>query len=218
MPIVTLQNPKGGAGKSSAARIIARGLQLAGQDVRLVDADPQGTIRDWHATREDHPTPVLALDTPELMRNLKQHLPDPATTWAVVDTAGRLEGMQAAAIRQADLVVLPVQPSPDDVWAVQDLVETIQQRQEITEGLPQAAVLITRATKGTRLGREIDQAIEDLGLNRLDAILYQRQAIPRAFNEGKVPQETEPEDSDAAAESRRLVRELLEWGGFAEPA
>lgn len=211
MPIVTLQNPKGGAGKSTAARIIARGLQLAGEEVRLVDADSQGTIRDWHAIREDHPTPILAMDTAEMMRQLGQHLPEDA--WAIVDTAGRVEGMQAAAIRVSDLVVIPVQPSPDDVWAVYDLVEAVQSRQEITDGLPQVAVLVSRMVKGTRLGREIDKAIEGLGLGRLDAILYQRQAIPRAFNEGKVPQETESEDSDVVAESRRLVRELLDWAG-----
>jgi len=66
-----------------------------------------------------------------------------------------IDGPQAAdlalsAIKAADFILIPVQPSPYDIWAASDLVDLIKQRIEITDGRLQAAFVVSRVIKGTR--------------------------------------------------------------------
>ena len=58
-------------------------------------------------------------------------------------------------IKITDFVLIPVTPSPYDLWAASDLVEFIKARQEVTDGKPAARFIISRAIAGTRLGDEI---------------------------------------------------------------
>ena len=141
--IIAVLNPKGGCGKTTLATNVARCLHDRGYKTLLVDSDPQGA--DWHAAREDNPLPFLAHGKPE---NFKA-LPGIAQPYAfvLVDGAAKLEGMNAAALKVAGRVLIPVQPSPYDIWAVSDLVELIRARQEVTDGQPKTAFLISRAVR-----------------------------------------------------------------------
>jgi chromosome partitioning protein len=67
--IVSILNQKGGSGKTTIATNIARALQIGGSKVLLVDADPQGSARDWAVANEEQPVPVIALDRPQLLKN-----------------------------------------------------------------------------------------------------------------------------------------------------
>ena len=71
--------------------------------------------------------------------------------------------MAAAAVKASDVVLIPVQPSPYDVWATADLVDIIKARQAVA-GAPKAAFLISRAIKNTKLGREVYDALLEYGL------------------------------------------------------
>lgn len=131
---IAVLNQKGGSGKTTIATHLARAWQLAGLDVLLVDSDPQGSARDWAAVREDQPVPVVGIDRPTIERDLralghKQRI--------VIDGAPQAADLAASAIKAADLVLIPVQPSPYDIWAAADLVELIKARQEITDGRSQ---------------------------------------------------------------------------------
>lgn len=205
MPTVAILNPKGGSGKTTAATCLARGLEHAGQRVLLVDADPQGSARDWQAAAETNPTPVAAMDRPANLRNLPTTAAD--YDWTVIDGAGRLEEIIREALKIADLVLIPVQPSPYDVWAVSDLVELVKARQAVTDGQPVMGALITRAIYGTVLDREITDALAEMELEYLDARIHQRQVYARSANDGLTPLEMEPRGK-AAEEIRTLVNEI----------
>jgi chromosome partitioning protein len=157
--IIAVLNPKGGCGKTTLATNVARCLHDRGYKTLLVDSDPQGSAADWHAAREDNPLPFLAYGKPE---NFKA-LPGIAQPYAfvLVDGAAKLEGMNAAALKVAGRVLIPVQPSPYDIWAVSDLVELIRARQEVTDGQPKTAFLISRAVRRTVLSREVLSALAD---------------------------------------------------------
>ena len=71
MKVIAVLNQKGGSGKTTIATHLARALQLDGNDVLLVDSDPQGSARDWAAVREDHPLTVVGIDRPTIDRDLK---------------------------------------------------------------------------------------------------------------------------------------------------
>ena len=62
MGIIAVLNPKGGCGKTTLSTNLARALQIKNLSVLLVDSDPQGSARDWHAAWEDNPIALVALD------------------------------------------------------------------------------------------------------------------------------------------------------------
>ena len=181
--IVAILNPKGGSGKTTLSANLARALHQRGRAVLIVDTDPQGSLRDWHAATEDNPLPLVALDRPNNIRTL----PGIAAGYdfVVVDGAAKLEDMSAAAIKVADYILIPVQPSPYDVWGVSDLVDLIKARQQVTDGRPQAAFVVTRRIQGTRLGDDIRRALSEYGLATLRGAIAQRQAYPQTAAGGQ---------------------------------
>jgi chromosome partitioning protein len=205
MRIIAVLNPKGGSGKTTLATNLARACHDRGLKVLLVDSDPQGSASDWHAARDDNPLPFLAYGKPE---NFKA-LPGIAQPYdyVLIDGAAKLTGMIAAALKVADSVLIPVQPSPYDIWAAADLVELIKARQEVTGGTPQAAFLISRAIKRTVLSREILAALAEYRLPVFAAGTVQRQSYPRSAAEGRTV--LEDGSKEAAAEITAIADELL---------
>jgi chromosome partitioning protein len=204
MPTVAVLNSKGGAGKTTVATCLARALEAYGDSVLLVDSDPQGSTRDWHAIDDANPTAVVGLDKAGSLRSLKSL---GTYDWTIIDGAGRYERIIAEAVGIADLVLVPTQPSPYDVWALNDVVSLVQQRQAIADGQPVLGAIITRAVPRTVLDREILDALREQGLEVMDSRLYQRQIYPRSANEGRTPLEAEPKGA-AADEIRAAAAEL----------
>jgi chromosome partitioning protein len=104
--------------------------------------------------------------------------------YVFIDGAAKLEGMIAAAVKVSDAVLIPVQPSPYDIWAASDLVDLIKARQEVTEGTPQAAFVVSRVIKRTLLGKEVTAALSEYGLPVLQPFTVQRQVYPRTASDG----------------------------------
>jgi len=178
----------------------------------LVDSDPQGSARDWHAANENNPLPLVALDR---ANNVKS-LPGVAASYdfVVVDGAAKLEDMIAASIKVAHFVFIPVTPSPYDLWAASDLVEFIKARQEVTDGKPPARFIISRAISGTRLGDEIVAALSEQGLGVFATHVTQRQVYPQTASEGGTVFDSK--NANALAEINALTDEILtfiETGG-----
>jgi chromosome partitioning protein len=206
MYTIAFLSQKGGAGKTTLATCIARQLQLEGEDVILVDSDPQGSARDWRAATDQDTVLVVGMDRPTLDKDIKM-LSNDGKKWIIVDGAPRSEQMTISSIKAADLIVIPVQPSPYDIWAAEDLVSIVKSRQEITNGKPKAAFLISRAIKRTELGKEVVSALEDFGMPVMKAKTTQLVTYPKSASMGLTPMDIEP-DGNAAREIRAIVREL----------
>lgn len=211
MSKIAILNQKGGAGKTTLATNIAHAWMLSGNKVLLVDADPQGSARDWNAANEGKLIPVIGLDRETLPVDLKAV--EAGYDWIVIDGAPQVARLSAAAIRAADIVVIPVQPSPYDVWATADLVELIKARQEVTGGWPRAVFLCSRAIRNTKLSREIVEALEGYGLPMLTAGTSQRVIYPTTASHGLTV--LSDIGCDAAKEILAIVRELEEVAAYA---
>ena len=77
----------------------------------------------------------------------------------MIDGAPQIAKLSAVAVKVADLVLIPVQPSPFDVWACADLVEMIEARRAVTGDRPLAFFVVSRAIKNTKLGGEVAGAL-----------------------------------------------------------
>ncbi|OQP81261.1 peptide transporter [Xanthomonas phaseoli pv. syngonii LMG 9055] len=204
MQVIAVLNQKGGSGKTTIATHLARALQLDGADVLLVDSDPQGSTRDWAAVREDQPLTVVGIDRPTIDRDLKNVA---RKDFVVIDGAPQAADLAVSAIKAANFVLIPVQPSPYDIWATADLVELVKQRIEVTDGKLQAAFVVSRAIKGTRLGAEVTEALNGYGLPVLESRITQRVSYPGTAAVGSTVMDAEP-DCDAAAEVRALANAI----------
>ena len=205
MKVIAVLNQKGGSGKTTIATHLARAFQLDGADVLLVDSDPQGSARDWSAVREDQPLTVVGIDRPTIDRDVKNVARK--VDFVVIDGAPQAADLAVSAIKAADFVLIPVQPSPYDIWATADLVDLVKQRIEVTDGRLQAAFVVSRAIKGTRIGGEIAEALTGYGLPILETRITQRVSYPSTAAIGSTVLETEPE-GDAATEIRALADEI----------
>ena len=138
--IIGVLNQKGGVGKTTISVNLAHAFTLMGHRVLLVDADPQGSALSWSAVRVEEPLfPVVGMPKPTLHKDLPSVARD--YDYVVIDGAPRVNELGRAAIMASDLVVIPVQPSPYDVWATQDIVKLIKEAQQFKESLKAVFVI-----------------------------------------------------------------------------
>ncbi len=186
--VITISQQKGGSGKTTIAAHLAVALAQKGYKVSAIDTDPQGSLTAWHEAREkyaDKDTVELGFRsfsdwqdlTPEITRLRSEN------DILVIDTPPHAKDDAAIAITEADLVIVPIQPSPTDLWATASIIKVANQKNTNT------FVLLNRVVRNTKLAR---QFIRDLPRRRIKSTLGNRIAFPYALAEGKAVTETDP--------------------------
>src|SRR3546814_2789142 len=129
--IIALLNQKGGVGKTTLATHIAGELALRGQHVVLLDADPQGSSLDWTQRRSLQGLPRLFSAVGLARETLHQEAPELArrTDHVIIDGPPRIAALARSALLAAERVLIPVQPSPYDLWASAEMVALIREAQ-----------------------------------------------------------------------------------------
>lgn len=198
--VIAVAQRKGGAGKSTVAANLAAALATSGRRVGLLDTDQQGTLTRWNTQREASLERAAALSF------------EAPSGWRVPATLERMRGLDAVildtpphadtdariAIRAADLVLIPLQPSPADLWAVDGTLDLAA-----AEKRPFALVL-NRVPAAGRLKDEVAAELRQRKLPLLDAALGNRTQFATAFRQGLGAVEAAPR-SQAAEEARALA-------------
>lgn len=204
--IIGLLNQKGGVGKTTLAVHIADALARRQCSVLLVDADPQGSSLDWSAARSSEPMfPVAGLPRPSLHRELASLAK--GYDFVIIDGPPRVYEVARSAILACDTVLVPVQPSPYDVWAAKEVVDLIQEA-AIFKPTLKSAFVINRKIVNTALGRDVVDALAEYPVSVLKSAICQRIALAETAAQGRTVFETSP-DHAAAREISALVDEVL---------
>jgi chromosome partitioning protein len=208
--IISVLNQKGGVGKTTLAVHTATALAQRGRRVLLIDADPQGSALDWSASRENAPLfPVVGLPKNTLHRDLPSIAAD--YTAVVIDGPPRVNDLARSAILASDIVLVPVQPSPYDVWAAKEIVDLLTEASVFKENL-KSGFVINRKIANTTIGREVIDALASYPVPVLKAQICQRVSFAESAGQGQTVLETDPQGA-ASREITALVDELLEIAG-----
>lgn len=200
--IITVAQQKGGAGKTTVAAHLAVALADSGKKIGLIDGDPQGSLTCWYRERvnKQHPERVANITfaqvpgwrvTSELSKMRFNH------DVIIIDNASGLDMDTRTTMRNADLVVCPVQPSPADVWATEAVLELAKKESY------NMMLVMNRVTARSRLAMIFQHSLPFL----TDAIIGNRILYASVLEDGLTVQEAAPRSS-AAREIEMLVKEV----------
>ena len=203
--IIGVLQQKGGVGKTTLALNLAAAYAKDGLRVLLVDADPQGSALAWSSVREKEPLfAVVGMAKP----TLHKELPPLAANYdiVVIDGAPRVNELARSAILASDYVLVPVQPSPFDVWSCADIVNLISEAQQFRQEI-RAGFVINRKIANTAISREVLKAFESFPIPVLGHSVTQRVAFAESAAQGLTVVESAP-SSQAAWEIYDLAEIL----------
>lgn len=201
--IISVLSQKGGSGKTTIATNLAAALKKSGKNVVLVDSDEQGSARDWSGASESPEVETIALDRPGMIASVKKIAAD----IIIIDGSAKADKMAGETIRVSDIVIMPIQPSPYDVWASADLIELVKERIAMTDGKLKAAFVVSRAIPNTKLSKEVMDVLNEHALPVLTGTT-QKTAYSNAAAVGKSVLTFEP-NGKAAQEINVLMNELM---------
>ncbi len=204
--IITVAQQKGGAGKTTLTAHLAVAFTAARKKVAVVDIDPQQSLTMWYQMRErqlgDAGAGLLVSQIKgwrvrnEVDRLAREH------EVVLIDSPPHAETEAKIAVRAADLVVVPVQPSPMDVWATRPTLE-------LAAGEGAAVLLVlNRVPPRAKLTEEMLADIKGFGAGLAKAQIGNRVVFASALSEGRAVGEVQP-SGKAAKEIAALAKEIL---------
>lgn len=206
--IISMLNQKGGVGKTTLSINISAKLAIDRNKVLLIDADPQGSALDWSSARNEEPLfTVVGLPRPTLHKELKSLIKD--YHFILIDCPPRVTDLARSAILASDLVLIPVQPSPYDIWAAQEVIDLIKEAIIFKDKLKYAFV-INRKIANTAIGRDVTEALSQYETKVFGSFVSQRVIYAETAASGNVVFESDP-DGISSKEISSLVDEILEF-------
>lgn len=214
--IITVANQKGGSGKTTLTMAIAGALALRDNKVLVVDADPQGTATQWAgAAGENKPFPAtvigLATAKGKLHQMVRPLLDDYA--FVVIDCPPSVdEQASQSAMLVSDACLIPLQPTPADMWATVGIVELVSKARLVNPDL--RAFGVPNRVTASSLGKQVLDVMKENDIEFMHAKLGNRMSFQEATIRGSVPAQMGAAHKVAAAEVEAVVTELLtrlEW-------
>jgi chromosome partitioning protein len=178
--VITVAQQKGGSGKTTIAANLAVALARSGHSVALLDTDPQGSLGRWFMTRRERGDPGLEFATAsawgvsyECDKLRKLH------DFIIVDTPPKVDADLRPALRESDLVVVPVAASQVDVWATESVLDLARR-----ENRP-VMIVLNRAKTGTRVLDEVIAAVAAMEILQAQTVLGHRVAYAETLGQGR---------------------------------
>lgn len=202
--VITIAQHKGGAGKTTLSAQLAAALGLTDAKVLIIDVDPQGSLTEWHKVRSQtlgRKNKITLFQTQgwKMMRELPRIQRE--FDYIIVDTPPHAESESSIAIRLSDLVLMPMQPSPLDVWACAPTIKIILQEKK------PLMLVMNRLPPKSKLNDTIMEKLGSMNVDVARASLGNRVAFASSMLHGLGVGEFDPR-STAAAEMAALLKEI----------
>lgn len=200
MKVIALFSQKGGSGKTTLTLHLSVIAHAAGIKVAVLDLDPQGSASSWARTRgADRDPPVAFVPDAALDLAIDGARAD-GFDWAFIDSPPHIAPLAARIVRVADLVLVPVRPSPMDLAALPATIALI--------GTTPSAFVLSACPPRAPETEEAWRLLETMGRPVLGPIT-DRRSFFRALTAGQAVSEFEP-DGAAAAEVHALFNSVQE--------
>jgi chromosome partitioning protein len=204
--IISILNQKGGTGKTTLAVNIAREYTVRCLKTLLVDSDSQGSAQRWHERSGGDLIDMTCLAMTTLDKDVLKF--QDRYDRIIIDGVPRISPLTICAIKAANIILIPVQPSPYDIWATEDLVRNVKDRIEMTDGKTRAAFIVSRKIKGTNIGKDIYGELEKMGLPIFEHGTHQRVEYATSVEKGNTVVET---NAEGAKEICAITNEIEEF-------
>jgi chromosome partitioning protein len=165
MKTIVIQSQKGGSGKTMLAAHLSVEAERTKDPVWLIDTDRQATLSLWHERRKQD-TPHR-LDVPlDRMKDGLAKIAAQGAAYCFIDTAPTISDQNVGLLASADLVLIPVRPSPSDLWAVAETVQQVKDAEKpflfvITQAKSQASITAQAVAALSQHGRVSQNFIAD---------------------------------------------------------
>lgn len=211
--IITVCNQKGGSGKTTVSMCLAGALASQGKKVLVVDADAQGTATRWAASAEENttfPAAVIGLSAAnaKVHREIKKFVND--YQYIIIDCPPAADSpVPQSALLVSDIAIVPVIPSPLDLWAAVGIREVINQVKTINENL-EARLIVNQCQANTSLAKESLEILSEFGIEVCHTKIGQRQVYRQIAIFGQTVNQLGKKAGIALDEINSLTKELLE--------
>jgi chromosome partitioning protein len=207
--IFVLATSKGGAGKSTLVRSLAAHYTLSGFKAAVIDADPQGSIVGRHDSEGKLKNLHVVAEPEEQVSFIVKDLIESYSP-VIIDTGGFRNRTTIRALVSADLAIIPLKPSADDVEAAIETHDLIKEINETPEriGRPiKYRMVLTMTQQGTVIAKQVRRELEEMGYLLLKSELFHRVAYPEAAINGLAPNVIDP-DGAASRDIVSIVSEI----------
>ena len=205
MPVIALVGNKGGAGKTTLTVNLAVGL-ARDRRVVILDADPQGSSAQWRLISNDATLPAVVSATDELPEQVGELARQ--CDYVVVDCPPSVQAPQTLATLQiCDLALIPVQPSPLDLWASIHIERAITEARSGNPAL-KALLIINQLEPRTTLSQLMRDALGEIDVAVADTAIRRRAVYRASALEGRSVYAMGRRGAEAVAELNQLIQEV----------
>ncbi len=186
MPVISFANAKGGAGKTTAALLLATEFARQGYRVAILDADPQRWITQWYDITG--PMPNLEVISEVSISSLQGHLTSLSSQveYVIIDLAGARDALVTAAIGLSDHVMIPVQGCAMDARGGAQILDLIGLMEKTGNLKIAHSVVLTRVASmvTTKALLIIKGLLASRGVNVINTPIAERSAFRELFDYG----------------------------------
>lgn len=194
MPVIAFANPKGGAGKTTSALLLASELAARGARVAIIDADPERWISQWGALPGKPATITILGDITEDTIVDQIEAAAAEAQFVVVDLEGTASLMVANAIGMADLVIIPTQGASMDAKGAAKTIKLIRNQARLARRDIPHAVLLTRtsAAVASRALKNVRDQLDKAGIDIFETAIVERAAYRDILDYGGLLSDLDP--------------------------